>query len=105
MDAFERALKENEHEDLLTPVIAGKLINWHITESPRVAAAAAPDAATPDTVGTHRRAGGRGAARYRSASPMARTLEEEEEEMERDLVVWLSHDNPAATRGRFLRTP
>ena len=25
--------------------------------------------------------------------------------MERDLLVWLSHDNPAATRGRFLRTP
>ena len=55
MDAFSRALKENEHEDLLTPVLAGKLIDWRITESPRVAAAAAAAAATPDTVGTHRR--------------------------------------------------
>ena len=67
-------MKENEHEDLLTPVLAGKLIDWRITESPRVAAAAAAAAATPDTVGTHRRPGGRGGARHRSASPMARTL-------------------------------
>ena len=82
MDAFSRALQENEHEDLLTPVLAGKLIDWRITESPRVAAAVAAGAATPDTAGTHQYFGEGGGARQRSASPMARTLEEQEEETE-----------------------
>ena len=91
MDAFSRALKENEHEDLLTPVLAGKLIDWRITESPRVAAAVAAGAATPDTAGTHQWFGEGGGARRRSASPMARTLEEQEEET-----------SPPASKERFM---
>ena len=81
-DAFDRAFEERDQEDLLTPAIAGKLIDWHITESPRVAAAATVANETPDTRGTHRRFGGGGAARHRGESPMERTLEEEEVERE-----------------------